>query len=487
MKKEKNKSIKINAVLNTAKQCCSILFPMITFPYVSRTLQAMNYGKANFALSFVNYISLIAALGIQTYAIREGAACRKDRKKFEEFSSEIFSINILSTIVAFAVMVVCLFAVPKLNAYRTLILIFSLNIVFTTIGQDWINSVYEDYGYLTLRYLVTNVLSLILILLLVRKKEDVDIYAWLSVFPFIVSNLVNLRYIRKYTRLRFKISKKMKLHMKPILILFANSVTIFLYIYSDSLMLGFLKDDQTVGIYSVASKIYLMVKQLLNAVVVVSIPRFSYYLRNEKIQEYQALLRKTFLALFTLVVPAVAGMFLKSKEIILFISGKEYIAGSNSLQILSFALFFAIMASVITQCVIVPYRKEKSLFKITIFSAALNIILNFILIPVISYNGAAITTLLAEMSTCIFGYLCVREKIKMDHVRKNILISLLGCIAIGVVCLTVDRLVYNVYLNLLLSVGISVGIYGILMLTTKNEIIYPMYESIKKKVTRRSL
>lgn len=56
------KSIKINAVLNIIKQCCAIIFPLITFPYVSRTLGVEAYGKVNFSSSIVSYISLLAGL-----------------------------------------------------------------------------------------------------------------------------------------------------------------------------------------------------------------------------------------------------------------------------------------------------------------------------------------------------------------------------------------------------------------------------------------
>lgn len=68
----KTKSLKINTVLNVIKQLCSVLFPLITIPYVTRILQATNYGKVNFGSSIVSYFTLIAAFGITNYSIREG-------------------------------------------------------------------------------------------------------------------------------------------------------------------------------------------------------------------------------------------------------------------------------------------------------------------------------------------------------------------------------------------------------------------------------
>ena len=59
-----NKSIKKNTVYNAIKTVSAILFPLITFPYISRVLLPENVGKINFGLSIVSYFSLIASLGI---------------------------------------------------------------------------------------------------------------------------------------------------------------------------------------------------------------------------------------------------------------------------------------------------------------------------------------------------------------------------------------------------------------------------------------
>lgn len=69
--KTKQPSLKKNAALNMIKMVMSLIFPLITFPYSSRVLGPVSIGKVNFAQSVVSYFSLIAALGISTYAIRD--------------------------------------------------------------------------------------------------------------------------------------------------------------------------------------------------------------------------------------------------------------------------------------------------------------------------------------------------------------------------------------------------------------------------------
>ena len=102
MKIKKKKSVGINAVLNIIKQCCAIIFPLITFPYASRVLGVENYGKVNFGTSIISYFTLLAGLGITNYAIREGARIRDDKKNFSAFVNEVFTINVVTTLISYA-------------------------------------------------------------------------------------------------------------------------------------------------------------------------------------------------------------------------------------------------------------------------------------------------------------------------------------------------------------------------------------------------
>ena len=101
----KHKSLALNAFLNSFRSVLNILFPLITFPYVSRKLTVEGIGIYNFSNSIVSYFVLIAALGIGTYAVREGAKYRKNKKKITQFSSEVFTINICSTVIAYVLLV----------------------------------------------------------------------------------------------------------------------------------------------------------------------------------------------------------------------------------------------------------------------------------------------------------------------------------------------------------------------------------------------
>ncbi|MDD6655893.1 MAG: oligosaccharide flippase family protein [Lachnospiraceae bacterium] len=153
---QEKKSIKINSILNILKTLSSILFPLITFPYISRVLQPEYVGKVNFGASYINYFSLIASLGITTYAIRECSAVRKDKLKLERVASEIFSINVCTTGIAYILLFASLILFRRLDSYRTLIIIQSTVILFTTWGQSGLTQRWKILSTLLLEPLYFN-------------------------------------------------------------------------------------------------------------------------------------------------------------------------------------------------------------------------------------------------------------------------------------------------------------------------------------------
>ena len=138
-------NVKANTLYNTIKTLFGILYPLITFPYISRVLMAENVGKINFAHSVVSYFSLIASLGVTTYAIRECAKVRGDQEKLNQTAGQILSINLVSTLVAYLALGVTLIVARPLDHYRVLICIQSSTLIFTTLGADWLNTAMEDF------------------------------------------------------------------------------------------------------------------------------------------------------------------------------------------------------------------------------------------------------------------------------------------------------------------------------------------------------
>lgn len=481
----KNKSIKKNAVLNTIKSLLAVIFPLISFPYVSSVLGVESLGKYNFSLSVVSYFLLIAGLGISTYAIREGSAIRYEQEKINRFSSQMITINVITTVLTYLMFFVSILFVPKFQNYTLLLLIFSVEIIFTTIGAEWIFIIFEEYSYITIRRISVQVISLVLLFLLVKKPEDVWIYALITVIANAGANIFNLFRMKKYVKIRPTLKLNLRKHIVPILIIFASSVAIKVYTSSDTIMLGFLKGDIEVGIYSVAVKIYNVIKPLLTAILTVAIPRLGFLYGNNKYIEYKELLNKIYQCLLIIVLPAVSGLFLLSKEAILLISNVNYIGASSSLKILSVAIVFSTLSCFFNQCVLIPQKKEKVFLIATVVSAIANIILNYVLIIFLNNVGAAIATLIAEFISMVICWVGSRKQLDVKANLINLISVFFGCVAIAAVCICFNYVISsNTVLRVLMSVMCSVVIYAIILLLFRNKVVMSIIHSIFLKFKR---
>jgi len=477
----KNKFIGVNALLNAIKTIFSIIFPLITFPYISRVLGVENIGIYNFSTSVVSYFTLLAGLGINTYAIREGARYRNNKKEISEFCSEVFSINLISTLISYGILAVCLFFLPSLRYDVLIILILSVSICFTTLGCEWVFNIYEEFGYITIRTILFQVLSVILMFVFVKNKHSLIQYVLITVLATSGANIINIFARKKFCDIRFRFGVKLKKHLLPIFILFANSIAMTIYINSDVTILGLISGNYYVGLYSVATKVYTMLKSLLGALIVVSIPRLSSYLGAENKKQYVETSSIILNALITIAVPAMVGTFALSDEIVLILSGREYIAASMSLKILSVALVFSIFSWFYTSCVLVVNKQDRSVLKATTLAAVANIVMNVILIPYFNQNAAAFTTALAELISAFVCYLYGRKYFRANLQKNDIISVLMGSVLILLICYLVRLCISSLCVSIVVSVVISMIVYGAVLVLFRNNSLKYILDFVKRK------
>lgn len=466
----------------------SVLFPLITFPYISRVLNVSGIGKYNFSASIVSYFQLLASLGITTYAVREGAKYKNDRGRISKFIDEIFSINVFSGTLAYCLLLICLLLFVKLHSYILCILIFSLEIIFSVISVDWLFTIYEDFTYITIRSIVFQIISIVLLFVFVRKSNDYLIYAAITVFSTIGSNILNFIKASKFHNFKLIFRFNYRKHFFPILILFAVNVANVIYVNSDITLLGLLKSNYVVGIYSISSRIYSIVKTVISAMLTVAIPRLAYLIGNEHVEKYNILLRKLTGTLVTLTLPASIGLFMLSKQIILVISGVKYIRATVSLRILTFAYIFSILAWILSDCVLIPTKNEKKVLVGMSISAICNIVLNILLIPAFSENAAAASTVLSELIMFLFNLYYSRNIVKNAFMLKDIFLTLIqstvGCIGIFLVSSVILLEIKHLYLQIVLDVVCSICVYIVILLIEKNKYILTLMASIRDYISR---
>lgn len=474
-------NFKTNTIFNTIKTLFGIVYPLITFPYISRVLMAENVGKINFANSVVSYFSLIASLGVTTYAIRECAKVRGDQQKLEQTASQILSINLMSTLVAYLALAVTLIAARPLNSYRTLICIQSVTLLLGTLGAEWLNTAMEDFRYITIRTICMQLLSLVLMYLFVRRPEDYLIYAVISVIASSGASVINIFYRRRFCRIRFTFQMDLQKHLLPILILFTVTFAQIIYTNSDTTILGLVRGDFEVGLYSVAVKIYHLVNTTIASVAWVVMPQLSTCFADKNYGGVNRLLKHSMNFIIVLGLPSIVGMNALAEPIIYLMAGQEYLGAAPALHILTGTLFFSLIGGWIGNMTMLPAGREKLCLLISAISALSNIVLNLALIPRFGICAAAATTLTAEAVAVMILLRNMDPAIRIDGWHEMLKAPIVGSIGIVVVCVAVRLLVKSYVLAAVLAVALSVMVYGVSLIVLKNEFVLGFLQPILKK------
>lgn len=484
----RKKNIGINAILNVTKQALSVLFPLITYPYALRILKADGIGKVSYAQTIISYFSLIAMMGVATYAVREGAKKKDDKEAFNKFANEIFTINLIFTLISYALLFFTIIFVPKLHAYRYLLLLQSLSIILTTLSVDWINTVYEDFWLITVRSIISHIISLCLLFVFVHDSNDYYVYALLTVVSNGLTCITNWFYCRRYATIRLTRHPNAKLHLKPLIILFANAVAISVYVNFDITMLGWIKGDYYVGLYTVSVKIYNIIKNIMVAIYAVAIPRLAYYIGNNRTTEYKKIYSDLWGYLSLLLIPSSIGVVCIAPEIMLFMGGEEFVSSAPSLQILATALIFAIFGGLITACLNVTLGREKDNLIATVISAVINCGLNVCFIPSFAHYGAAFTTLVSEAFVFLFCFIRIPNKcIYMDGqiIKKSLVHAVVGSGGIIGYSLVVRHFIENSLWETVIIVSGSVVLYMVILILFKDSYMSMAINKIECKIMRK--
>ena len=475
------RSIKLNALYNVINQGVVILFQLITMKYISSILHLENYGRFNFCSSILNYFLLFAQLGISNYVIREGAGVRDDNVKLQRLTNEVFTINFCSTVFSIILYIFMILTQTRLENERSILCILGIQLVLNVINVEWIYNIFEDFKFIALRNLCIQIISFICMIMFVKEKGDYLKYTLISAVSASLGYYFNFLYSKRMVPIRIIVHPNFKKHIGPILLLFFNSLAVLIYVNSDITILGIIESDSIVGIYSVSVKIYTIVKRIFQAVVIISVPRLSNYYTNSEMKKYRSLLRQMHNIVITIVIPMLFGLIMTAKNAILIVSGSEYLEGVNSLRILCLALIFSSLANYYISCVLLPLKNDKMILISTVISAIVNISLNLILIPKLSLDGAAITTVVAEGIVMILAYKASGPYRQNKECIQTYIKVAVGSIGILITCLIIERFNLQLFSETVLKIMFSGLVYICIEISLKNPVMIEISGKVRKK------
>ena len=401
-----------------------------------------------------------------------------------EIASQIFSINLCMTVVSYIILGFLLYFGKSLESYRTLIIIQSTIIVLTTLGADWINTVLEDFKYITYRTLFFQLFSLVAMLIFVRHTKDYLIYAAIMTIASGGGNICNIIYRRKYCKIVFTLKMSMIRHFIPIITMFALVLSQTVFTNLDMTMIGLFRGDVEVGLYSIAMKIYNVTNTTVASIVYVVLPQLSTYYKTYDYININKILSYSLNYIILLGLPLITGLNVMAKEIVIIIGGKEYVDAAITLRILTAALLFSLIGGFIGNIIFMSSGREKIALMASVVAALANGISNLMLIPKFGYNAAAMTTVLAELISVIVLVGKVEKKIKTKSIWSMLKCPAIGSVSIGLICISLKYMIRIFWLKTVLCIICSIIVYGLTLIIGKDEFALNAIAPIKEKIKR---
>jgi O-antigen/teichoic acid export membrane protein len=443
--------VRKNFIYSSILTCASYIFPLLTFPYVSRVLGVNNIGICNFVDSIIRYYVLFSVLGINILGNREIAACMGNRYKLDKCFSSLFALNIISTLIVLVIFVFCTLYIPALSPYKDMMFIGGFKIVFTLFLIEWFFKGVEDFKYITIRSILIKAIYVVCVFVFVKKADDYPIYYALSVAMAVANCFFNWFYRRKFATFILKLID-FKPYIKPFFILGTSTLLSSMYTSFNVTYLGFVSGATEVGYYTTATKLFTVVLALFSAFTGVMTPRISSLFAENDINKIKQLTANSFELLIIITMPLVVYMIVFAPQIIILISGLGYEGAITPMRIVMPLLLLIGIEQILVLQLLIPFKQDKAIFINFLIGACIGLFCNIVFVSQMGSVGSAIAWVISEIMVFGSAYYYVKKIIGNIFPFKSIVMNLLFLLPL----VAIFYFVYMLDFSSILTLGLSI-------------------------------
>lgn len=390
-------------------QGMNYIIPLLTLPYLVKTLGPISYGILGFSFSLIQYFTRMTDYGFNLTATKEIAS----DKNIENVSRIFWSVSIcklLLTILSFLILMLLIEFNDFIYEQRQVILYSFGMVVGSFLFPIWLFQGLEKMGWIAVSNIGSRLIAIPFIFIYVNKPEDVWVSALITSLTSILAGVVSYCYIIKYKWIRrVKISKKdIVSQFHSGFHIFVSSSAVSLYTTSIPVILGFMAGPIAVGYYVAADKLRLAIQGIISPISQAVYPRIVYMLSNDREKAFY-FIRKLFFwqAGSTLFLSIMVMVF--SSFIIHFLYGGSYEPSVIILLILSPTIFLVGVSNVLGTQMLLTFDYKNVYSKIVLAAALLSLIVIFPLVYLLSAKGAAIAVFITEILVVVLMYLNVKK------------------------------------------------------------------------------
>ena len=478
------KSIVRNSIYYLIYNVCNLFFPLISGVYVARKLSPESIGQVSYAQNIVQYFVIFALLGIPTYGIREISNARKNQLELNRVYSELFIINLLSTILFFLLYLILIFYFKSDSKTLILYFIVSIFLLANIFDINWLFEGLEEFKFISLRNVAFKVISFFLLVIFVRKPDDYLKFALINTLGTVGNYFINILYAKKYVALTLK-DLNFKRHIKSILYLVSVNLAIEIYTLVDVSMLGFFCVKEVVAYYVYGSRIYKILLQIINSFTMVIVPRISLLYAENRKEEFNVLLSQTFKIIILCAVPMIIGIQFTAKELIVLLYGESYIHSVKIIQLMSILLVLTPVGYLLGSRVLLISKHENKMVIAVVLGAVSNTLGNYFLIQKYAQLGAAISTTVSEILVMLVYVFLGRKYFKLIIEKNEYLKIVVSNMVMLLVLIIISNLKVKGNIILILEISLAPIVYFCILFICKEKYVYEKtIKLLKNKVMR---
>ncbi|MDB5121052.1 MAG: hypothetical protein JWN56_2270 [Sphingobacteriales bacterium] len=473
-------NLKSNFAYNVLLTVSNLLFPIVSFPYLSRTLGPECLGKAQFIIIFAQYFVLLSAFGIPLYGFREVAKVKHDKEELSKLSSELLLINFLFSLLLFAAYTLIVLSISWFHTDLQLYAVASLFILTGFTSIDWFFTGVEEFKYIAVRSIVIKSLSLIALFALVKSSDDLIFFLLISIFSVLGNNIWNIYQSRRLITFRLR-SIQLRHHLPVLFVFFITSLSISIYTFLDTLLLGIISTNTAVGYYTAAIKLNKIALPLIVSLGIVLTPKITLSINSKsKSLAFQGYFDTSFAFINLIGIPLFIGIAIFSKELLIVYAGEGFIAATDAMRIMSPLILFLSLGHLLGLQLLIPSGNEKLYFMATIFGLITSLSLNLVLIPMLDEKGAAIATLSAEVVVTSMCYFYVKKKLQIIFNWRLVGKAVLSCVLFLPISVLSKYFNLNIILSLTIQIAICILTYLLIQgMIFKEKLIWEAFRYLK--------
>lgn len=436
------------------------MFPLLTFPYLSRILGADGLGICNFIISYGQNYTIIAALGIPVYGIREIAKVGIDKEKRSKLFFEILSIHLFFTCLLLAIYLISIFLYADLREYKDLALLGGSLILINVFSIEWLFAGVNDFKYIAIRSVIIRALSVVAIFLFVKRRDDFSIYFLISVITIFFTAAVDVYSARKFITTKIALTVKGVLtHIKPVALLGVYMVLTSIYSVLPATLLGFMSTKSAVGYYYGANRIIRMVISFFSALITVMIPRLNLAVEEKQNEEYLSLINKALSAVITFGIPITLFVFLLADPIVMLLAGKNFVRSIIVIKIMSPIILIVAFAQIFVLLILSVNRKDQTMVLLSAIGMIISLAVNIIFIPSFAERATGVSQLVSELFVTLIAFFMANKVLKFNFPIKELFLNILCVIPFAFIFFCVSSFTDNNLLLILITFLLCVSYF----------------------------